>query len=257
VEHTTTIATGGVRASRRSAYCIQLPGDRNTEDAWSRRAARRRIPGELARRVLVADGAMGTMLYAKGIFINRCYDEPELSAPAVVREVHEEYVKAGAEIVETTPSGQPHTAGRSATGEAAAINEAGCGWRGRRPGTGFVRGRWAAGVRIERWGRLVREARAAFRSRRRRWWRGGGPAVLETFANLHELRERCWRAGGGWGGDGDRGAGDIDDFGTMRTQETEGVHRCGQWPWTCGPELLAGRGDVETIERMAEQRASH
>ena len=51
----------------------------------------------LSSRILVTDGAMGTALYAKGIFINRCYDELNLSLPAMVREVHQEYVKAGAE----------------------------------------------------------------------------------------------------------------------------------------------------------------
>jgi methionine synthase / methylenetetrahydrofolate reductase(NADPH) len=40
---------------------------------------------QLSNRVLVADGAMGTMLYTKGVFINRCYDELNLSAPAMVR----------------------------------------------------------------------------------------------------------------------------------------------------------------------------
>jgi len=51
---------------------------------------------QLARRAIVADGAMGTMLYAKGVFINRCYDELNLSAPDMVRQIHQEYVKAGA-----------------------------------------------------------------------------------------------------------------------------------------------------------------
>src|SRR5438105_15938950 len=55
--------------------------------------------------VLVFDGAMGTMLYAKGVYINRCYDELNLSNPDLVREVHAEYVRAGAEIVETNTFG--------------------------------------------------------------------------------------------------------------------------------------------------------
>src|SRR5438132_6251581 len=59
----------------------------------------------LAQRVLVADGAMGTMLYSKGVFINRCYDELNLSLPALVRDVHQEYIKAGAEILETNTFG--------------------------------------------------------------------------------------------------------------------------------------------------------
>jgi len=50
---------------------------------------------------MVADGAMGTVLYSKGIFINRCFDELNLSSPDLVKEVHQEYVKAGAEIIET------------------------------------------------------------------------------------------------------------------------------------------------------------
>src|SRR6266513_1623533 len=49
----------------------------------------------------VFDGAMGTMLYAKGIYINRSYDELNLVAPDLVREVHAEYIRAGADIIET------------------------------------------------------------------------------------------------------------------------------------------------------------
>jgi methionine synthase / methylenetetrahydrofolate reductase(NADPH) len=53
----------------------------------------------------VFDGAMGTRLYDKGVYINRSYDELNLTAPDLVREVHEEYVRAGAEIVETNTYG--------------------------------------------------------------------------------------------------------------------------------------------------------
>src|SRR5216684_5830733 len=49
----------------------------------------------------VFDGAMGTMLYSKGIYINRSYDELNLVAPDLVRAVHSEYVRAGADIIET------------------------------------------------------------------------------------------------------------------------------------------------------------
>src|SRR5258708_40128544 len=59
----------------------------------------------LENRVLVADGAMGTTLYQKGIFINRCYDELNLSLPAMIRAVHQEYLKAGSEILGTNPFG--------------------------------------------------------------------------------------------------------------------------------------------------------
>src|SRR4028119_1405790 len=51
--------------------------------------------------VTVFDGAMGTQLYAKGVYINRSYDELNLTNPDLVRTVHEEYVRAGAAGTET------------------------------------------------------------------------------------------------------------------------------------------------------------
>jgi homocysteine S-methyltransferase len=54
---------------------------------------------------VLCDGAMGTMLYARGIFINRCYDELNLSEPETVASVHAEYLQAGAEIIETNTFG--------------------------------------------------------------------------------------------------------------------------------------------------------
>ncbi len=56
-------------------------------------------------RVHVVDGAMGTMLYARGIFLNVCYDELNLRQPDVVRDVHRDYVRAGAELIETNTFG--------------------------------------------------------------------------------------------------------------------------------------------------------
>src|ERR1700744_783964 len=56
------------------------------------------------QRVLF-DGAMGTMLYARGVFINRSYDELNLSQPDLVREIHAEYLQAGAEVIETNTFG--------------------------------------------------------------------------------------------------------------------------------------------------------
>ena len=55
--------------------------------------------------VYVFDGAVGTRLYDKGIYINRSYDELNLTSPDLVREVHDEYVKAGADIIETNSFG--------------------------------------------------------------------------------------------------------------------------------------------------------
>src|ERR671923_109602 len=56
-------------------------------------------------RVLVCDGAMGTMLYAKGVFINRCFDALNLTQPDVVSDVHQDYVRAGADVIETNTFG--------------------------------------------------------------------------------------------------------------------------------------------------------
>lgn len=55
--------------------------------------------------IYVFDGAVGTRLYDKGIYINRSYDELNIAAPDLVREVHEEYVAAGADIIETNTFG--------------------------------------------------------------------------------------------------------------------------------------------------------
>src|SRR5215510_7552622 len=63
----------------------------------------------LDSRVLVCDGAMGTMLYNKGIFISRSFDELNLSNPQLIRDIHTEYVKAGADIIETNTFGANRT----------------------------------------------------------------------------------------------------------------------------------------------------
>src|ERR1700685_3052198 len=54
---------------------------------------------------ILCDGAMGTLLYSKGIFINRCYDELNVTQPELIRGVHKEYLQAGAEIIETNTFG--------------------------------------------------------------------------------------------------------------------------------------------------------
>src|SRR5512134_4174367 len=56
-------------------------------------------------RAHVFDGAMGTMLYGRGVFVNVCYDELSLRQPDLVRDIHREYVKAGAEVLETNTFG--------------------------------------------------------------------------------------------------------------------------------------------------------
>lgn len=56
-------------------------------------------------RPVLCDGAMGSMLYGRGVFINRCYDELNVSQPEVVRAVHVEYLQAGATVIETNTFG--------------------------------------------------------------------------------------------------------------------------------------------------------
>lgn len=60
---------------------------------------------QIAEGAVVCDGAMGTMLYARGVFLNRCFDELNLSNPGLVRGIHEEYVEAGADVIETNTFG--------------------------------------------------------------------------------------------------------------------------------------------------------
>ncbi|MBT5875516.1 MAG: bifunctional homocysteine S-methyltransferase/methylenetetrahydrofolate reductase, partial [Candidatus Latescibacteria bacterium] len=59
----------------------------------------------LSGSLLVGDGAMGTMLYARGISLGVSYDELNLSRPGMVRSIHEEYVAAGAQLIETNTFG--------------------------------------------------------------------------------------------------------------------------------------------------------
>src|SRR5262245_23128006 len=81
----------------------------------------------LPQRVFVADGAMGTMLYGKGVFINRSFDELNVSQPALVKEIHQDYVKAGAQILETNTFGATRIrlAAFGMAEKCRAINEAG------------------------------------------------------------------------------------------------------------------------------------
>jgi methionine synthase I (cobalamin-dependent)/5,10-methylenetetrahydrofolate reductase len=150
---------------------------------------------QLSRRVVVADGAMGTMLYSRGVFINRCFDELNLSSPDLVRQIHQEYVKAGAEIIETNTYGASRLRlGAFGLGERVKdINRAGV----RIAREAAKEQVWVAGavgplgVRIEPLGPTsFAEARAAFREQTDALVEAGVDLlILETFANLDELRE--------------------------------------------------------------------
>ena len=150
---------------------------------------------QLSLRVLVSDGAMGTMLYSRGIFINRCFDELNLSSPDLVRQIHQDYVKAGAEIVETNTFGatRMRLAGFGFGEKLAAINQAGVRLaREAAKEAAFVAGAVGPlGVRIEPLGPTsFAEARAMFREQIDALLEAGVDLlILETFGNLNELRE--------------------------------------------------------------------
>src|SRR5580658_9673808 len=74
-------------------------------DADYRRRMAVAIDRLFAGETVLCDGAMGTMLYSCGVFINRCYDELNVTQPETVRSVHELYLQAGAQVIETNTFG--------------------------------------------------------------------------------------------------------------------------------------------------------
>jgi methionine synthase / methylenetetrahydrofolate reductase(NADPH) len=119
-------------------------------------------------RVYVFDGAMGTMLYSRGIYINRCYDELNLLSPDLVLGVQREYVKAGADILESNTYGanRAKLSGYGLEDKIRDINYAGA--RIAREAAGdraFVAGAIGPlGIRIEPYGPTsIEEAQAIFR----------------------------------------------------------------------------------------------
>ena len=145
---------------------------------------------------VLCDGAMGTLLYAKGIFINRCYDELNLSQPELIRAVHHDYLHAGAEIIETNTFGANsfRLARHSMSDRVHDINVAGA-HVAREAAKSFDV--WVAGsigplgVRIEPLGKTsFEEARTAFREQIASLVEGGVDLLmLETFGYLEELRQ--------------------------------------------------------------------
>ncbi len=144
---------------------------------------------------MIVDGAMGTMLYAKGIFINRCFDELNLSSPAMVKEIHQEYVKAGAEVLETNTFGANRLR-LGAFGQAHLLKEINlAGVRLAREAAGdraYVAGAIGPlGVRIEPLGPTsFTEAFDHFAEQAAALSGAGIDLfVLETFYNIEELRQ--------------------------------------------------------------------
>jgi methionine synthase I (cobalamin-dependent)/5,10-methylenetetrahydrofolate reductase len=145
--------------------------------------------------IVVFDGAMGTMLYSKGVFINQCYDELNLRAPDMVRDIHKQYVDAGADVIETNSFGanrlkltqhglqeqvrELNAAAARVARDAAADRALVAGAIG------------PLGVRLEPYGPTSKaEACAIFREQLQGLVEGGVDCfILETFGDLEEIEQ--------------------------------------------------------------------
>src|SRR6266567_4117717 len=146
-------------------------------------------------KVHVLDGAMGTMLYSKGFFLNVCYDGLNVKQPKLVQEVHEAYVRAGAEILETNTFGaNPVKLGSyGLADDTEKINQA-AAELARRAAAGRASVAGAIGplgVRIEPFGPTSREEAFAHFQRQVRGLIAGGVDgfILETFSDVDEIHE--------------------------------------------------------------------
>jgi len=138
---------------------------------------------------------MGTMLYNKGVFINQCYDELNLRAPDLVRDVHKAYKKAGAEVLETNTFGANRIklAQYGLEAQVADINRA-AARIAREVADDDILVAGAVGplgIRLEPFGPTsVDEARAVFREQLQALKDGGCDLfILETFADVHEIEQ--------------------------------------------------------------------
>jgi homocysteine S-methyltransferase len=145
--------------------------------------------------IYVFDGAMGTRLYEKGIYINRSYDELNLINKDLVREVHEEYIKAGAEIIQTNTFSSNANKLRQfgLDSQLAEINYSAVKIAREAAGDKvFVAGTLGPlGLRIEPYGPTsFDEAKAMFKQQAEALLEGGVDLfVLETFSDLSEIRQ--------------------------------------------------------------------
>ena len=211
--------------------------------------------------VHVTDGAMGTMLYSKGLFLNVCYDELNLSQPDVIRDVHREYVRAGAEVIETNTFGanpiklaQHGLAADTETINAAAARIARDAAGTRAAVVGAI---GPLGIRIEPFGETsLEEARQAFARQAAGLLAGGVDGfLLETFSDVEELRTAV---------DGVRRVSELPIIAQMTVGE-DGRTYFGTTPSDFGPALEAmgvdavgvncsvgPHGVLEAIEQLAK-----
>src|SRR5271155_2062134 len=150
---------------------------------------------------ILCDGAMGTLLYAKGVFINRCYDQLNITQPELIQSIHSEYLAAGAEVIETNTFGANafRLARHGLSDEVKAINYAGAKIAReaihKRPNSkdrAWVAGSIGPiGQRMEPLGKISREeVRSAFRDQIEALADGGVDLfMLETFGYIEEIHQ--------------------------------------------------------------------
>jgi homocysteine S-methyltransferase len=152
----------------------------------------------LSSQTLLADGAMGTMLHARGIGFHQCFDELNVTDPATVAEIHREYIEAGAQIILTNTFGANRykLAKHGLQEEVQVINAKGVELAKRVVAASFKEVLVAGdvgplGVRIAPFGRVQpEEAREAFAEQIRALAQAGADLiVIETISDLYEIRE--------------------------------------------------------------------
>ena len=219
---------------------------------------------ELDTRVLVCDGAMGTMLYARGIFLNRSFDELNLTQPDLVAEVHQAYVRAGADVIETNTFGANRVKlgafGLAERVHAINVNGAKIARHAARDQVYVAGAIGPLGIRVEPWGRTgVDEAEEIFREQAKALVDGGVDLfVLETFRDVNEIGAAIRAV---------RSLCQLPIVAQMTTEE-DGNSLDGVAPETFVPDLEARGADVvglncsvgpaamlEALERMA--RVAH
>ncbi len=191
-------------------------------------------------RVHVLDGAMGTMLYGKGFLLNVCYDELNLKQPKLVQEVHEAYVRAGAELIETNTFGAnpKKLASYGLADDTEKINTAAA--RLARAAAGdrvsVLGAVGPLGVRIEPFGPTSREEAFTFFRRQVDGLLAGGVDgfILETFSDLDEIHAALRAV---------RSACDLPVISQM-TIGTDGLTHYGTDPETFAKRLTEWGADV-------------
>ncbi len=147
----------------------------------------------IRERVLLADGAMGTQLYNKGIYLNSCFDELNLTNPGLVEEVHRDYIRCGVDIIETNTFAANRFKLKKfgLDTRAAAINQAGVRLARAEAGADvLVAGSIGPlGVRVQPWGTVpAAEAEEAFAAQAGVLAEAGIDLfILETFSDPNEI----------------------------------------------------------------------